>query len=42
MLVWLLALLLLIGIIYVVYRMTFATSEVKIKKSDEQRYTFKI
>jgi len=42
MLVWLLVLLLLISVIYVVYRFYMSDNQVEIKKDSEQHYTFKI
>ena len=42
MLVWLLVLLLLVGLIYVVYRYYLYKSSVESKKDIEHHYTFKI
>jgi len=42
MLVWLLALLLLFGFLYVVYRMNFIHQEIDDEYEDEHHYTFKM
>jgi Na+-transporting methylmalonyl-CoA/oxaloacetate decarboxylase gamma subunit len=42
MLVWLLVLLLLVSLVYVVYRFNLQKVKPKIKKDDKHHYTFKI
>ncbi|WP_255613324.1 hypothetical protein [Sulfurimonas sp. SWIR-19] len=42
MLVWLLVLLLLLSLIYVVYRMTSTPHKEEFKEKEQQHYTFKI
>ncbi len=42
MIIWLLVLLLLLGFVYVVYRMNFTKENSSETHEDEQHYTFKI